>query len=148
MRLISTYLIGLVFGLGIMISGMANPAKVLNFFDFAGTWDPSLIFVMGGAVTVAFIGYRIVLARPAGTPLMEAKFNIPSNRALDGRLIGGSAVFGIGWGIAGFCPGGALPAVGTLNADVLIFMAALVAGIFAAKALQTLTANRAAKATA
>lgn len=148
MRLISTYFIGLIFGLGIMISGMANPAKVLNFFDFAGTWDPSLIFVMGGAVTVAFIGYRIVLARPAGKPIMEAKYNIPSNRQLDAKLLTGSAIFGVGWGIAGFCPGGALPAVGTLNPSVLIFMAALVAGIFAAKGLQNFTAARASKAAA
>lgn len=146
MRLVITYLIGLVFGLGIMISGMANPAKVLNFFDFAGTWDPSLIFVMGGALVVTFIGYRVVLHRPA--PVSGTKFHLPTNRTIDAKLVGGSAVFGIGWGIAGFCPGGALPAIGTLNPAVLTFTAALVAGIFAAKALQSLTAARTGRAAA
>ena len=141
MKLIVTYLIGLVFGLGISISGMANPAKVLNFFDIAGTWDPSLVFVMGGAVVVAFIGYKLVLSRPA--PVFEPKFNVPSSRVIDTKLVAGSAVFGIGWGIAGFCPGGALPALGTGNPDVLIFTAALVAGIFIAKAAMAASARRA-----
>jgi uncharacterized membrane protein YedE/YeeE len=140
MKLIVTYLIGLVFGIGISISGMANPAKVLNFFDVAGTWDPSLAFVMGGALVVAFIGYKLVLKRPA--PLFEANFNVPTSRVIDARLVGGSAVFGIGWGIAGFCPGGALPALGTGNIDVLIFTAALVAGILIARAAQAATARR------
>ena len=140
MRLVSTYLIGLIFGVGISISGMANPAKVLNFFDIAGTWDPSLVFVMGGAVVVAFFGYRIVLRRPA--PVLDAKFHLPDNPRIDARLLGGSALFGIGWGIAGFCPGGALPALGTGQIDVLVFVAALVARIFAAKGLMALTHAR------
>lgn len=131
MRLVLSYLSGLIFGVGIAMSGMMNPAKVLNFFDVAGTWDPSLMFVMGGAVVVTFIGYRLVFARQ--TPLMAGHFALPTNRAIDARLLGGSAVFGIGWGIAGFCPGGALPAIGTLRGDVLTFVAALLAGIFAAK---------------
>ena len=143
MRLVSTYLIGLIFGVGISISGMANPAKVLNFFDIAGTWDPSLVFVMGGAVVVAFLGYKIVLRRPA--PIMDAKFHLPDNPRIDGRLLGGSALFGIGWGIAGFCPGGALPALGTGQIDVFVFVAALIAGIFAAKGLMALTHARAAR---
>ncbi|PWG16030.1 YeeE/YedE family protein [Salibaculum griseiflavum] len=147
-RIVSTYLIGLIFGIGIMMSGMANPAKVLNFFDFFGTWDPSLIFVMGGAILVAAPGYWLVVARPAGKPLMDAKFHVPQNRKLDAKLIAGSAVFGVGWGIAGFCPGGALPAIGTLNPAVLTFTAALIAGIFAAKFAQTLTARRTNSATA
>lgn len=143
MRLFSTYLIGLVFGVGIAISGMANPAKVLNFFDVAGTWDPSLAFVMGGAVVVAFLGYRIVLRRPA--PLIDAKFHLPDNPRIDARLLGGSALFGVGWGIAGFCPGGALPALGTGRIVVFAFVAALIAGIFAAKGLMALTHARAAR---
>lgn len=143
MRLVSTYLIGLIFGVGISISGMANPAKVLNFFDIAGTWDPSLVFVMGGAVVVAFFGYRIVLRRPA--PVLDAKFHLPDNPRIDARLLGGSALFGIGWGIAGFCPGGALPALGTGQIDVFVFVAALIAGIFAAKGLTALTHARAAR---
>ena len=93
MRLIVTYLIGLIFGVGISISGMANPAKVLNFFDVAGAWDPSLAFVMGGALIVTFIGYRYVLKRPA--PLMTQGFQLPLRRDLDTPLIAGSAVFGV-----------------------------------------------------
>lgn len=135
MRLITSYLIGLIFGVGISISGMANPAKVLNFFDIAGAWDPSLAFVMGGALIVAFLGYRFVLKR--STPFLGDTFHLPTRRDLDVPLIGGSAVFGIGWGIAGFCPGGALPALGTGKLDVFLFVAALLAGIFAAKAMHT-----------
>jgi len=143
MRLFSSYLIGLIFGIGISISGMANPAKVLNFFDVAGNWDPSLIFVMGGALVVTFFGYLFVLRRAA--PMIDAKFHLPENRHLDARLLGGAAVFGIGWGIAGFCPGGALPALGTGRFDVIAFVVALIAGIFAAKALMALTGARAAR---
>lgn len=144
MRLIASYIIGLIFGIGISISGMANPAKVLNFFDIAGTWDPSLIFVMGGAVVVTFIGYRVVLKRPA--PMLEQKFQLPTRRDLDLPLIGGAAVFGIGWGIAGFCPGGALPALGTGRSEVFIFVAALLAGIFAVNVFRRLQAQRSATA--
>jgi len=135
MRLLSTYLIGLIFGVGISISGMANPAKVLNFFDFAGTWDPSLAFVMGGAVVVTFIGYRLVLTR--NRPVFDEGFALPTNRKIDLPLIGGSALFGVGWGIAGFCPGGSLPALGTGRWEVLLFVAAMVAGIWLAKFLQS-----------
>ncbi|NBB84377.1 MAG: YeeE/YedE family protein [Alphaproteobacteria bacterium] len=138
MRLIALYLIGLVFGIGISISGMANPAKVLNFFDVAGTWDPSLIFVMGGALVTTFIGYRFVLKRPA--PLMDSAFHLPTKTELDARLIGGSALFGVGWGISGFCPGGALPALGTGNPNVVAFVLSLVAGMAAARYAQRLTA--------
>ena len=127
MKLIYSYLSGLIFGIGISISGMANPAKVLNFFDVAGTWDPSLAFVMGGAVIVTFIGYRLVFSRSA--PVYEPTFDVPTNRQLDARLLIGSGVFGVGWGIAGFCPGGALPALGTLDTRVVIFVAALIAGM-------------------
>lgn len=136
MRLILSYFIGLIFGVGISISGMANPAKVLNFFDVAGTWDPSLAFVMGGALAVTLVGYRIVLKRSA--PLLSESFQLPTRRDLDLPLIGGAAFFGIGWGIAGFCPGGALPALGTGRAEVFIFVGALIAGIIAAKVLQTI----------
>ena len=131
MKLVAAYAIGLVFGLGISISGMANPAKVLNFFDVAGPWDPSLALVMGGALLVALPGYRLVLRRPA--PALAQAFQVPAARALDARLLGGAAIFGIGWGIAGFCPGGALPALGTGRAEVLIFVSAAAAGILAAR---------------
>ncbi|MDG1169268.1 MAG: YeeE/YedE family protein [Sulfitobacter sp.] len=143
MRLILSYIIGLIFGIGISISGMANPAKVLNFFDIAGSWDPSLAFVMGGALIVTFIGYRVVLKRPA--PMMDSGFHLPTRKDLDLRLIGGSALFGVGWGIAGFCPGGALPALGTGRSEVLIFVGALVVGILAGKLLQNAMTRRSAQ---
>jgi uncharacterized membrane protein YedE/YeeE len=141
MRLVASYLIGLIFGVGIAISGMANPAKVLNFFDVAGTWDPSLALVMGGALVITAIGYRLVLARPA--PLLEARFQLPTATRLDIRLLGGSALFGIGWGITGFCPGGALPALGTGRIEVFAFVAALLAGMFAARAFPARDSARA-----
>ena len=137
MRLLIVYLIGTVFGTGIAFSGMANPAKVINFFDVAGTWDPSLAFVMGGALIVTFVGYRLVLGRDR--PIFDGRFSLPTARHLDARLLGGSAVFGVGWGISGFCPGGALPALGTGITEVFIFVAAMIAGIFAAKYLQSLS---------
>jgi uncharacterized membrane protein YedE/YeeE len=140
MRLILSYLIGLVFGVGISISGMANPAKVLNFFDVAGTWDPSLAFVMGGALIVTAIGYRLVLKRQA--PMLAANFQLPTRRDLDLPLIAGSALFGVGWGIAGFCPGGALPALGTGRSEVAIFVVALLAGILTAKRIQSALNDR------
>jgi uncharacterized membrane protein YedE/YeeE len=141
MHLIIIYLIGVIFGTGIVMSGMANPAKVINFFDVAGSWDPSLIFVMGGALVVTAIGYRLVFGR--ARPIFEGKFMVPTARNLDARLIGGSAVFGIGWGIAGFCPGGALPALGTGRIDVIAFVGAMLAGIFAARYLQSLSRPKA-----
>lgn len=145
MKLIAVYLVGVIFGVGIAISGMANPAKVLNFFDIAGTWDPSLIFVMGGALVTTFIGYKLVFGRSA--PVFESEFNVPNSRIIDRKLVGGSAVFGIGWGIAGFCPGGALPALGTGRWEVFAFVAALLAGVFIAKTLQRRAVTRLASAT-
>lgn len=139
MRLVASYISGLIFGIGISISGMANPAKVLNFFDVAGTWDPSLIFVMGGALFVTFIGYRFALRRPS--PTLEDTFKLPTRSDIDLPLIGGSAIFGIGWGITGFCPGGVLPALGTGRSEVFIFTGALLAGIFVAKALLRMSTN-------
>lgn len=133
MKLVAGYLVGLVFGLGIAVSGMINPAKVLNFFDVAGSWDPSLAFVMGGAVLVAFVGYRLVLGRPR--PLLDPRFHLPKASAIDARLVGGAAIFGVGWGIAGFCPGGALPALGTGRAEVVLFVAAMLAAILATRAV-------------
>jgi hypothetical protein len=131
MRILSALVIGLIFGLGISISGMANPAKVLNFFDIFGTWDPSLAFVMAGALAVNIPGYRLAFRRPA--PVIEPRFQIPDKRVIDRRLVLGSATFGIGWGIAGFCPGGALPVISTLEPGVLLFIAALIVGMLVAR---------------
>lgn len=140
MKLIATYIVGVIFGVGISISGMANPAKVLNFFDVFGIWDPSLIFVMGGALVTTFIGYKLVFGRAA--PVFEGSFSVPTSRKIDAKLLGGSAVFGIGWGIAGFCPGGALPALGTGRWEVFAFTVATVAGIFIARTAISLAARR------
>ena len=136
-KLVSALLIGGVFGLGIAISGMANPAKILNFFDLAGAWDPSLAFVMAGGLAVAFIGYRLVFARMKA-PVFEPAFDLPKQRLIDRELIVGSGLFGIGWGIAGFCPGGAIPALGLGHPQTPIFVAAMVAGMVIARALRIL----------
>ncbi|XYK78535.1 MAG: DUF6691 family protein [Labrenzia sp.] len=135
-RLLSAFAIGLVFGIGILISGMGNPAKVLNFFDVAGKWDPSLAFVMGGALTVAAIGYR--LAFRMNSPVLAAEFSLPTKTDLDVKLIGGSAIFGIGWGMSGFCPGGLVPVLGLGLSGPLLTGAAIVAGILVARWITTL----------
>ncbi|HBZ42913.1 MAG TPA: permease [Maritimibacter sp.] len=140
MEKILTYIAGLMFGVGVSLGGMANPAKVQNFFDVFGIWDPSLAFVMGGAVLITAPGYWLVFRR--GKPLFASGFSVPTNRTIDVKLIGGSAVFGIGWGIAGFCPGASIPVTATLNPDVLIFTGAMIAGIFTAKGLMAWSASR------
>jgi len=127
MRLLSSLLAGLVFGLGLVISGMINPAKVQNFLDVAGAFDPSLALVMGAALIVTAIGYRLVLRLPH--PLFEMKFQIPALTRIDAKLLGGAAVFGAGWGLAGFCPGPAITAAALGRGEVFIFLAAMVAGI-------------------
>lgn len=124
-------LIGLIFGLGILVAGMGNPAKVLNFFDVAGTWDPSLALVMGGALAVTAIGYGFVLRWPR--PMLAPRFSIPATRTIDAALIAGSAVFGIGWGLSGFCPGGLVPVLGLGRTEPLFFFAGLLAGLTATR---------------
>lgn len=126
MKLLFAGLTGLIFGVGIAVSGMMNPAKVVNFFDIAGSWDPSLAFVMGGALVVTVIGYRLVWRRDA--PLFGGRFQVPTNTAIDRNLVAGSALFGIGWGIAGFCPGAALPALGTGRWEVALFVVSCIIG--------------------
>ncbi|MEL6318128.1 MAG: DUF6691 family protein [Pseudomonadota bacterium] len=126
MKLAFAVLSGLIFGTGIAVSGMMDPAKVLNFFDVAGAWDPSLAFVMGGALIVTFVGYRLSWRR--GAPLFGGRFQLPTSTAIDRKLVGGSALFGVGWGIAGFCPGAAIPALGTGRWEVALFLAAVVVG--------------------
>jgi uncharacterized membrane protein YedE/YeeE len=135
-KLVSAFLIGGVFGVGIAISGMANPAKVFNFFDIAGNWDPSLAFVMGGGLIAAFIGYRLLFATRKA-PILDTEFAFPAKKRIDAELIGGAAIFGIGWGIAGFCPGGAVPALGLGYSQTVVFVAAMIAGILIARAIRT-----------
>jgi uncharacterized membrane protein YedE/YeeE len=114
---------GFLFGIGLWLSGMANPRKVLDFLDITGNWDPSLLLVMGGAVIVTAISFRPLLRRNP----------IDFKTALDAPLIIGAGIFGIGWGIGGYCPGPALTALSNLSADVLVFVAAMVGGGFLAK---------------
>lgn len=123
--------LGLLFGVGLVISGMADPAKVLNFLDLFGTWDPSLAFVMGGAVLVAFVGYRMVLKRER--PVIGSRFHLPTRKDIDARVIAGPALFGLGWGLAGFCPGPALTALGIGATGTLVFVPAMILGMWAAR---------------
>ncbi len=123
--------LGLLFGIGLVISGMSDPAKVLNFLDLAGTWDPSLAFVMGGAVIVAFFGYRLVLKRDR--PVVGTTFRIPTRTELEPRIFVGPAIFGFGWGLAGFCPGPALTALSLAAPGTLIFVPAMFAGMWLAR---------------
>jgi len=146
MNLLIQLVCGLVFGVGLVISGMADPAKVLNFLDLAGTWDPSLAFVMAGAVLVTAIGYRLVLVRPQ--PLFAPAFLVPARRAIDARVIVGPAIFGIGWGLSGFCPGPALTTLGLGAAGTLAFVPAMLAGMAAGRWLGAVKAGQAAAATA
>lgn len=128
MRIAWGFLSGLVFGLGLVISGMSDPAKVLNFLDLAGTWDPSLAFVMVGATLTAFIGYRLVWHRKA--PVLEPTFDVPTSTRIDRPLILGAALFGTGWGIGGFCPGPAWTALPVLAPGTLVFLPAMLAGLW------------------
>lgn len=118
---------GLLFGLGLVVSQMINPAKVIGFLDLAGDWDPSLALVMATAVAVTIPFFSLILKRER--PLFEAKFSLPEKTDLDLRLVSGAALFGIGWGLAGLCPGPALVGVTSLNSSVLIFVAAMSLGM-------------------
>ena len=126
MKITIALLAGLVFGLGLSLGGMTQPAVVLGFLDLFGAWDPRLMFVMGGAVLTTAIGYRLVFRRDR--PLFESDFQLPTARRFDARLIVGSALFGIGWGIAGYCPGPALASLGGGAPSLLVLVATMVAG--------------------
>lgn len=127
-------LAGLVFGIGLIVSGMANPEKVLGFLDLAGDWDPSLAFVMAGAIAVGAIAFTF--ARNRTVSLLGLQMKLPTATQLDRRLVGGSILFGVGWGIAGFCPGPALVALGTGEIKALVFVVAMLAGMGAFELLQ------------
>jgi uncharacterized protein len=127
MPVLASLLAGLVFGLGLIVSGMADPAKVLGFLDLAGHWDPSLAFVMVGAIAVGTVAFA--LAHKRTTSFLGLDMKLPTARHMDRRLVGGSMLFGIGWGIAGFCPGPALVALGMGQAKALIFTIAMLAGM-------------------
>jgi uncharacterized membrane protein YedE/YeeE len=127
MKRLSEFLIGLVFGTGLILSGMSNPAKVIGFLDISGLWDPSLAFVMGGAVLVALIAFRI--ARQRTQAFFGDALKLPTATQLDKRLIVGSLLFGVGWGLAGFCPGPAIVSLGAGYTQALVFVIAMVAGM-------------------
>jgi hypothetical protein len=124
---ISALLAGIIFGAGLAIAAMVNPFKIQDFLDVAGHWDATLLFVLGGAVIVTFVGYRLVFAR--GRPWLATSFELPSKRSLDVPLLLGSALFGVGWGMAGYCPGPGLAVLGTGRIEAIIFVGAMVAGI-------------------
>jgi uncharacterized membrane protein YedE/YeeE len=123
----SAFASGLLFGVGLVVSQMANPAKVLAFLDVFGDWDPSLAFVMAGAVAVSTVGF--VVARRRGLPVLAPRLEIPTRRDLEPRLIAGAAIFGVGWGLAGLCPGPALTALSFGPWAVVLFVAAMLAGM-------------------
>ena len=127
LRVLAALVSGLVFGLGLAVSGMMNPAKVIGFLDVAGDWDPTLIFVMVGALLVAVPAYRFIPRR--GRPVLEEGFSLPKGRSVDRPLVLGSGLFGVGWGLVGFCPGPAVAALGTGLAPVFAFVAAMLAGM-------------------
>ena len=131
MGLIAQFFIGFIFGAGLVVSGMINPAKVLNFLDVAGSFDASLAFVMAGAVAVTALGYRFVLARPK--PLFSPSFMVPGSKSIDARLLVGPAIFGIGWGLSGLCPGPAIASLALGAAGVLAFVPAMLVGMAAAR---------------
>jgi uncharacterized membrane protein YedE/YeeE len=126
MKLTIALIAGLVFGLGLSLGGMTQPAVVLGFLDLFGAWDPRLMFVMAGAVLTTAIGYRLVFRR--GRPLFESDFQLPLAKRFDARLIAGSALFGMGWGIAGYCPGPALASLGGGAPSLLVLVATMLAG--------------------
>ncbi|WP_395446923.1 DUF6691 family protein [Aminobacter sp. UC22_36] len=131
MSFVVNLMLGLLFGTGLVVSGMSDPAKVLNFLDLFGSWDPSLAFVMGGAVITAFFGYRLVFKREK--PVAAASFHLPSSNAVDSRILIGPAIFGIGWGLGGFCPGPALTATALAATGTYAFLPMMFVGMWLAR---------------
>lgn len=127
-RTIASFVCGLIFGIGLLISGMTEPSKVHGFLDIFGAWDATLAFVIAGAIAVAGAGFA--LARTRGAPLLGGNFAWPSRRDIDAPLLAGSALFGIGWGLSGICPGPALVNLAGLSAGIIVFVAAMVVGMF------------------
>jgi hypothetical protein len=127
MHRIVAFVAGLIFAVGLGISGMTLPAKVIGFLDLFGSWDPSLAFVMAGAVGIYFAAFRTV--RGYAAPVFGDRFRLPDSRDIDARLVGGAAMFGVGWGLAGYCPGPAITSVGAAATPALIFSGAMLVGM-------------------
>lgn len=128
MRNLVAALAGAVFAVGLGVSGMTLPQKVIGFLDFAGDWDPALAFVMGGAVTVYGVLFQLARRRPR--PVFAGRFRVPTRRDLTPKLVLGSVMFGAGWGLGGFCPGPALASIGTATSSVIVFVLAMLVGMF------------------
>lgn len=141
MNAIAAFAAGLVFGLGLIVSGMADPGKVTGFLDLAGAWDPSLALVMGGAIAIGLVAFG--LARRRARSFLGGAMHLPTSRDIDLRLIGGSTVFGIGWGLAGFCPGPALVSFGSGQDKAAVFVAAMLGGMLVYQAAERLITARA-----
>ncbi len=135
------FVAGLIFGLGLMVAGMTQPAKVIAFLDVTGDWDPSLAFVMVGAIAVHFVAYKLVPR--LGNPLGAATFAIPTNTRVDRRLLTGAVLFGLGWGLGGYCPGPALTSLATGTVEALVFAAAMLAGMGLFTVYEKATASKA-----
>ncbi|MCM0043859.1 MAG: YeeE/YedE family protein [Burkholderiaceae bacterium] len=127
MDILSSFIVGLIFGIGLILAGMTDPSKVIGFLDVAGLWDPSLAFVMGGAILVGVVAFRF--ARKRSAAFFGGAMRLPTRDDIDRRLVLGSLAFGVGWGMAGFCPGPALTALGTGNGKAVIFVLAMIAGM-------------------
>ena len=138
--LIAIFVSGTVFALGLGISGMADANKVIGFLNLAGDWDPSLAFVMAGAIGVHLVLYRLILRR--SSPLLGTSFGIPTRKDIDARLVGGATIFGIGWGLGGFCPGPGIISGVTFGAEALVFLAAMGGGMWIFQQTETITATR------
>jgi hypothetical protein len=136
MNVFAAFASGLLFGIGLLVSGMADPDKVQGFLDPAGAWDPSLAFVMAGAILVGFFAFRVAHRR--ARTLLGTALHFPASRDIDLRLVGGSAVFGVGWGLVGFCPGPALVAFGAGEQKAAIFVAAMLGGMLIYAAIDKL----------
>ena len=132
---------GVIFGLGLAVAQMVNPEKILGFLDVAGRWDPTLLVVMVGALAVATPAFRLILQTPA--PRFASVFEVSTHRAVDARLIGGAVVFGVGWGLVGLCPGPAVGALAFGRMEPVIFLAAMVAGMFVYRTFMDVTGRRA-----
>ena len=128
-------IVGLLFGLGLALSGMTQPQKVIGFLDFFGEWDPTLLFVMVGAILVHAVAYRFIKRR--SSPILAEVFHLPPTKKVDWKLIAGSVLFGIGWGLAGYCPGPALTSLTTLRFDAIVFVAAMAIGMLSHGILET-----------
>lgn len=135
MPVIFSILAGIIFGAGLALSDMVNPARVLNFLDVAGNWDPTLMFVMAGGLAVTTLGYKLIFRR--SSPLFGDKFNLPTQKQIDLPLVGGAALFGVGWGLGGICPGPALTDLMTLEPKILLFVVAMLVGMTLANAVRS-----------